>query len=293
MPTHYAAERSHLDVLRFLIETKGADINAKDKFGMTPLHVACEHCNLDIVTYLLEHGAEMSYDNLGRSPADVAAEKGQVDVLRNFATKNPTLLTTPNNNNQTVVHFAAMSNFNEEIEFLTTIPDIDFNKVDNFGMAPLHYAAEHNNVNAITSLLAVSGINKTIETKPQGNTPLHVAAIYGQEEAATVLISPNIDLNNAVNSDQQSPLHLAACNGHYKTVCSLMKSGLDANLIDKNGRSPREAAKGTYSKQIVSALNGKQVNVGNPCEPEPYKSNTVAPEATAQTQSQGGGCNIA
>ncbi|HCR38575.1 MAG TPA: hypothetical protein DIV80_03745 [Synergistaceae bacterium] len=49
----------HLDIARTLIEA-GADVNAKDIQGWTPLHEAAEAGRTDIVQLLLDHGADVN-----------------------------------------------------------------------------------------------------------------------------------------------------------------------------------------------------------------------------------------
>jgi ankyrin repeat protein len=41
-----------LDVVKYLVEEKGADVKAADKDGYTPLHRAARNGNLDVVKYL-------------------------------------------------------------------------------------------------------------------------------------------------------------------------------------------------------------------------------------------------
>lgn len=50
------------EMVRFLCE-KGADVNAQDNEGWTPLHAAACCGNLPIVKYLCEHGADISIIN--------------------------------------------------------------------------------------------------------------------------------------------------------------------------------------------------------------------------------------
>ncbi|XP_005740927.1 myotrophin [Pundamilia nyererei] len=52
-PLHYAADFGQTDVVEFLI-SKGADINAPDKHGFTPLMTACFEGHLSCVKLLLE-----------------------------------------------------------------------------------------------------------------------------------------------------------------------------------------------------------------------------------------------
>ena len=53
-PLHYCAERGHTELTQFLAETAGADINAVDHLGWSPLHAACSAGQTVIVYYLLK-----------------------------------------------------------------------------------------------------------------------------------------------------------------------------------------------------------------------------------------------
>jgi ankyrin repeat protein len=52
-----AARRGNLKVVKFLID-KGADINAKDEDGETPLSLASAISHPEIIQYLKAHGAK-------------------------------------------------------------------------------------------------------------------------------------------------------------------------------------------------------------------------------------------
>ncbi len=56
---HFAAQKSKLDILKYLLE-KGADIYSERKYdGNTALHIACKYDSLDVVIFLAE-----KYDDL-------------------------------------------------------------------------------------------------------------------------------------------------------------------------------------------------------------------------------------
>ena len=61
-----------VDVLKLLVE-KGADVNAANELGMTPMHYAVQRGSDRIIEYLASKGAKFDTKNKqGRSPADLA-----------------------------------------------------------------------------------------------------------------------------------------------------------------------------------------------------------------------------
>lgn len=56
-PLHLAALCNYLDIVELLIE-HGADVNARDNSGMTPLHSGCLHSDPALLRLLVENGAD-------------------------------------------------------------------------------------------------------------------------------------------------------------------------------------------------------------------------------------------
>jgi len=82
---HRATWDGHKEVVELLI-AKGADVNAKDKYGKIPLHRACE-CEKEIAELLLDKGADVNAkDNDGETPLDQA--EGEIaNLLREHGGK--------------------------------------------------------------------------------------------------------------------------------------------------------------------------------------------------------------
>jgi hypothetical protein len=83
-PLHWAAFWGHVDVAKLLLE-HGADVNAKESvYDATPLHVAAATGHADVARLLLEHGADVNakYGDSDLTPLHVAALYGHADVAR-------------------------------------------------------------------------------------------------------------------------------------------------------------------------------------------------------------------
>ena len=87
-PLHWALrghdfkDGSVISVLRLLLE-QGADINAQNQDGRTPLHMASFDRALEVVRLLLEHGADVEVKNkYGRTPLHLASFDGALEVIR-------------------------------------------------------------------------------------------------------------------------------------------------------------------------------------------------------------------
>jgi ankyrin repeat protein len=82
-PLHYAAAGGHVQTAGVLIE-KGADVNTKDDFlGWLPLHYAAACGHRQTAELLVSKGADAKLrDHKGRSPADVAVERGHAGTAK-------------------------------------------------------------------------------------------------------------------------------------------------------------------------------------------------------------------
>lgn len=64
-----------------LLIARGADVNARNQFGWTPLHDAVAGKNLHVVKILLAHGAAADVsDQDGVTPLALAEQSGQVEI---------------------------------------------------------------------------------------------------------------------------------------------------------------------------------------------------------------------
>ncbi|XP_058085117.1 uncharacterized protein LOC131232711 [Magnolia sinica] len=114
---------------------------------------------------------------------------------------------------------------------------------DVMAQTPLHVAAGYNNVEIVKFLLDWRGPEKIeLEAKNMyGETPLHMAAKNGCNEAARLLLDRGASLTAKANNGM-TPLHLAVWSSprieDCLTVKTLLEYNADCNVTDNEGMTP-------------------------------------------------------
>jgi len=143
--------------------------------------------------------------------------------------------------------FAVSEGYKELSDILSSKGAIRTEAMDT---AELFAAVKRGDITRVESLIKKnSDIVNSIDSKRE--TPLHVAAREGHEAVVTLLISRGADVN-AINEYGRSALHLAAINKKLKTVEALIAAGADANNKDRNGDKPLAFA--TFSGEDIANL---------------------------------------
>lgn len=188
---HAALLENRLDLARSLIQ-QGADVNAPDDYGKTPLFLAAEFP--EITELLLNAGTEVNiHDKEGETPLHEVAEDGTVIQCRMLLGHGANV-NAEDRRKQTSLHVAAAYGQYEVAELLIE-QGADVNHRDVNGKAPLHYAV-HGNIMPheldahlkIAEALISAGADLQARTN-NNETPLELAKQhFGYPELATLLV---------------------------------------------------------------------------------------------------------
>jgi ankyrin repeat protein/beta-lactamase regulating signal transducer with metallopeptidase domain len=135
---HYAAMAGHADVVEVLIRY-GADVNARDSSGKTPLMEAShggpwkDAIAEDVVEMLLTHHAEVDLV--------LAAAIGRTDLLKSILDRDGSLIDTEDERGRTPLYHAVRNNRLDAVKLLVE-RGADVNRSDMVGIAALHRTSQ-------------------------------------------------------------------------------------------------------------------------------------------------------
>ncbi len=89
-----------------------------------------------------------------------------------------------------------------------------------------------------------------------GFTPLHLAAFFGHEDAARLLLEHGADANVVARHQtiEVAPLHSAAARAHSSIVQLLLEAGADPNARQEGGFAPLHAAAQNGDRESAELL---------------------------------------
>ncbi|KZC07909.1 Ankyrin repeat and FYVE domain-containing protein 1 [Dufourea novaeangliae] len=237
-PLHVCCQWGLEQVVQTLIE-HGADVNARDAEGKTPIHVAVQNQHSQIISLLLCHpNIDLNKrDKKGLTPFATALTFRNNKAAQAILERLPKAAEQHDNKGRNFLHTAIQKNDMESILFLLSIQvDVNSRVHDVTQTPPLHLAAISGNEMLVRSLiLAGARVN---DTDANRNTALHAAAKAGHAAVISALLQNSINFD-AVNADGDNALHVAVREGHVSVVRTLLtECTLDAEAVNLKGRNP-------------------------------------------------------
>jgi ankyrin repeat protein len=221
---HYAAQWRIDSHIPYIVQ-QGADLEAKNAAGETPLFVAVKY----------------TAETAGRGSSAGSTIKALVAAGASLNSRD--------NLGNSALHAAVRWN-NREAALALITAGIDVNARALNGKTALHDAVRLG-IADIETLLVNRGADIEIRDSG-GNTPFMEAVIAGNPLSAERLVNMGADPNTR-NSQGDTPLHLAVSGGQNDMMNLLLSWGAPIHARNSQGRSPYETALG-ISPALVSTL---------------------------------------
>ena len=250
---------------------RGADTNVQINGRRTGtgdralISLAATYGDADSIQALIDGGSSVNVVNaLGQTPLHSVAAMGGDRFGRHQDEKSIELFTKamrtllaakadPNAKNkrgQTPLALAASRDFFAAVELLVDRTDeLDFELA---GGSLLHWAAQNGMVKTSERLLETKKVDvNAIDSN--GQSPLQVAAQNGDSKVIELLIANNANLD-FLDNDGATALLLAASGGKSDVVKKLIAGGADTKKLDSSGHSALHLAAWAGDPKSISAL---------------------------------------
>ncbi|TWW60062.1 Ankyrin repeat and death domain-containing protein 1A [Takifugu flavidus] len=239
------------DVESMKVVGRGLNVNAKNVNDRTALHYAVAGKNKEAVQFLLQRRIKVDQkDRFGMASIHLAAWFGSLEILK-LLVQAGAEQKVENEDGLNIMHCAALNNHTDIVEYI--INDLqmkELDKEDNSGNRAFGLAAENGCVDMLEMLLEQYNMDTM---KPNlvvplplslppglppshqaGDTPLHLAASNGHLDAVHLLLL-HFDTRDEANAEGETALYQAIDNGHEECALTLLKAGCEPNVfMDKS-----------------------------------------------------------
>lgn len=214
---HNAATAGDPVRVRYLVE-QGADINRRDKDGITPLLTAARTPYPELARVLVELGAD----------TELADPDGLTPLI-----------------------YAAWRNSAETVSLLAS-SGVNLETANAAGLTALCLAAQHGRTKAVAALIAAGAeVDKAVGGG--GYTPLMLAVAGGWEEAAAELVKGGANVN-ATNGAGITPLMIAAAGNRVETARLLLDAGAKIDVQGEDGVTALKIAEDREHSAVMEVL---------------------------------------
>ena len=151
-----------------LVEKEGM-VKETDIFGWTPLHYAAQLGYLEATGKLLECDKSVAYlwDKEDSSALHIAAKKGYINIMEEITKQCPCVYNLVDKNGWTILHVAAQCGKSKVVKYILDVQGWEslINEIDNEGNTALHLAAIYGHYNSVLILARDGRVDKRATNK--------------------------------------------------------------------------------------------------------------------------------
>ncbi|KAJ5738251.1 Mg2+ transporter protein CorA-like/Zinc transport protein ZntB [Penicillium malachiteum] len=272
----FAAEHGNQSLVKTLVGEKKAILDIQDNSTKTALLLAVENGSPEIVSFLLQAAENKQRDAVNlllKSGADLwtkdedawtvfhyAARSGDLEIVQELLTQNPSFSKEQNNLGQTGLVIAANNLQSSVVDFLFNHENE--NHSEDEGFAVLTYAITEGHLDLTKSIL--QRFSRLASRKNEsGDVPLFTAIKSKELDVIEYILTVNVDLG-IKDGRGSNLLHCATKNGLLDTMKFLLTQKPD--LInerdsDSGGRTPLTIAIWKNEDSLISLLLQNKANV--------------------------------
>ena len=176
-----------------------------------------------------------------------ASKAGDLSRVRQIVRANPELLTLRLASGESPLMAALYRGHHAVVDELVQLgADVD-----------VFAAAATGRLDALSGALARSDAVHAYSY--DGWTPLHLAAFFGQLEAARRLLQAGADVRAVSrNTLANTPLHAATAGKHSDVALLLLDAGAEPHTLDSGGHTPERIASENQLTAVLRAIDGKR-----------------------------------
>ena len=237
---HWAAHGDDPEILDLLIQA-GANVNATNEYGVTPLSLACITGSAVTIGALLQAGGDPEARTSGETALMTAARTGGLDAVNVLLAHGADVRAKDPSSGQTVL-MAAVAEAHPAVAHVLLEHGADLHAKSQAGFTALAFAVRAGDLESVKLLLAAgAGANERL-------------AVVRRAE-----IDGSADYMNA--PDGTTVLVLAIVNAHYELAKYLLDQGADPNA-DSDGRTALHAVVQTMNWEGLGSPDAEVTGAG-------------------------------
>lgn len=225
--------------IAYYLITRGADVNARNKQGFTPLHFAVGKGSYEITLLLVRNKADVNAEDDSGFTALLIAALYKLDQTTDMLTAQGAEIG--------ILEASALGSMEQVKSLIKAKPEI-INKKGPYGWTPLYVAINANQIQVVEFLLEKRA---NVQSKDnRGNAVLHYV---DTPKMANILIQKGADIN-AKGKHGRTPLHHLTYRGQKEIIEFLINKGADVSLKDDDNKTPLDIANEKGLKEIADIL---------------------------------------